>query len=251
MAFYRKKLYDPKAKEFFKISRSKIDLFVECPRCFYLDNKQGVKRVPGFPFTLNSAVDHLLKQEFDTHRKEGRKHPIQEEYGIDARPAEHTELDEWRRNFGGVRFLHELTGFLVTGAIDDLWINSKDEYIVVDYKATAKDEAVTELDKEWQDGYKRQMEVYQWLLRKNGLKVSDTGYFVYCTGKLDRTAFDKKIEFDVNLIPHKGDDSWVDSVLTRIKKCLDSKAIPKPKDGCDHCAYWYARKEFEISPRKE
>ena len=131
-----------------KLSRSKIDLFSECPRCFYIDNKLGVKRVPGLPFSINSAVDHLLRQEFDGHRVKGEQHPLQKEYGIDARPVAHEELNEWRRNFGGVRYLHESTGLLVTGAIDDLWINSKNEYIVVDYKATAKDEAVKELDKE-------------------------------------------------------------------------------------------------------
>lgn len=228
-----------------KLSRSKIDLFLECPRCFYLDNKLGLKRVPGFPFSINSAVDHLLKQEFDAHRAKNEQHPLQSEYGIDAKPASHDELDEWRRNFGGVKHLHKKTGLLVTGAIDDLWINSKDEYIVVDYKATAKEEAVTELDKEWQDGYKRQMEVYQWLLRRNGLKVSDTGYFVYCTGKMDRVAFDKRIEFDVNLIPYTGNDAWVENTLIDIKKCLENNEIPESKDGCDHCAYWYARKSFE------
>jgi len=228
-----------------KLSRSKIDLFLECPRCFYLDNKLGVKRVPGFPFSINSAVDHLLKQEFDAHRVKNEQHPLQKEYGIDARPAQHVEIDEWRRNFGGVRYLHKPTGLLVTGAIDDLWIDSKGEYIVVDYKATAKDKAVTELDKEWQNGYKRQMEVYQWLLRNNNLKVSDTGYFVYCTGKMDGKAFDKKIEFDVVLIPYKGSDSWVEPTLFDIKKCLENKEIPQPNKNCDHCAYWYSRKEFE------
>lgn len=228
-----------------KLSRSKIDLFLECPRCFYLDNKLGVKRVPGFPFSLNSAVDYLLKQEFDGHRAKGEQHPLQEQYGIDAKPATHKELDEWRRNFGGVRFKHKSTGLLVTGAIDDLWISSSGEYIVVDYKATAKDEAVKELDKGWQDGYKRQMEVYQWLLRQNDLKVSDTGYFVYCTGKMDRQAFDKRIDFDINLIAYKGDDSWVEGTLYKIKECLDDKSIPESKLGCDHCAYWNSRREFE------
>jgi len=228
-----------------KLSRSKIDLFLECPRCFYIDNKLGVKRVPGFPFALNSAVDFLLKKEFDVHRAKDGQHAIQKEYSIDAKPAPHEELDEWRRNFGGVRFLHEPTGLLVTGAIDDLWINSKDEYIVVDYKATAKEEAVTELDKEWQDGYKRQMEVYQWLLRQNGLKVSDTGYFVYCTGILDRESFNKKIEFDINLIAYKGNDSWVEKTLFEIKKCLESDKIPASGDDCDYCAYWNSRREFE------
>lgn len=228
-----------------KLSRSKIDLFLECPRCFYVDNKLGVKRVPGYPFSLNSAVDHLLKLEFDIHRAKDQQHPLQKEYGIDAKPVAHEELNEWRRNFGGVRYFHEPTGLLVTGAIDDLWINSKGEYIVVDYKATAKDEAVKVLDKEWQDGYKRQMEVYQWLVRQNGLKVSNTGYFVYCTGKMDGESFDKRIDFDVNLIAYTGDDSWVEKTLFEIKKCLEKNTIPKTGDDCDWCAYWNSRKEFE------
>ncbi len=228
-----------------KLSRSKIDLFLECPRCFYIDNKLGVKRVPGFPFSINSAVDHLLKQEFDTHRANGEQHPLQKEYGIDARPVAHDELDEWRYNFGGVKYLHESTGLLVCGAIDDLWITSAGEYIVVDYKATAKEDAVTELDKEWQDGYKRQMEVYQWLLRRNGLKVSDTGYFVYCTGKMDRNAFDKRIEFDVNLIAYTGNDSWVEPTLIQIKKCLERDTIPETGENCDWCAYAGARNAVE------
>ena len=228
-----------------KLSRSKIDLFLECKRCFYLDNKLGLKRVPGFPFALNSAVDFLLKQEFDGHRANGEQHPLQKEYGISARPAAHEELDEWRRNFGGVRYEHVVTGLVVTGAIDDLWINEAGEYIVVDYKATAKDEAVTELNKEWQDGYKRQMEVYQWLLRQKGYTVSNTGYFVYCTGKMDRAAFDKRLEFDINLIAYEGDSSWVEGTLGEIKRCLDSDEIPVTSDGCDHCAYWNARKNIE------
>lgn len=231
--------------ENWKLSRSKIDLFKECQKCFYIDNKLGVKRVPGFPFSINSAVDFLLKQEFDSFRVKNEQHPLQIEYGIDARPMSHDELDEWRRNFGGIKYLHQPTGLLVTGAIDDLWINGQEEYIVVDYKATAKDEAVKELDKEWQDGYKRQMEVYQWLLRQNGLKVSNTGYFVYCTGKMDRQAFDKRIDFDVNLIEHHGDDSWVEQTLLDIKQCLDSDKVPQSGKSCDWCAYWQARNEVE------
>jgi len=166
-----KGLYDPKSAEPFKLSRSKIDLFIECPRCFYYDRKLGVGRPPGFPFALNSAVDHLLKLEFDIHRVGGTNHPLIEKYGVDARPVAHEDLDKWRHNFTGIQFLHESTNLLITGAIDDLWQNSKGEYIIVDYKSTSKAEEITELNKEWQDGYKRQMEIYQWLLRQNGYKV--------------------------------------------------------------------------------
>ena len=82
---------------------------------------------------------------------------------------------------------------------------------MVDYKATAKSEPVTELNDQWHEGYKRQMEVYQWLLRHNGLEVSDTGYFVYCTGRPDEKAFDAKVSFDVHLIAYTGNDGWVEA----------------------------------------
>jgi len=230
-------LYDPKSSEPFRLSRSKIDLFLNCPRCFYLDRRLGVAQPPGYPFALNSAVDHLLKKEFDIYRSNGEKHPLIAKYGVDAKPVKHDNLNVWRENFKGVEFLHKPTNLLITGAIDDLWINSKGEYIVVDYKSTSKDEEITELNKDWQDGYKRQMEIYQWLLRKNGLKVSDTGYFVYCNGCTDRDLFDCKLEFDLTLIPYKGDDSWVEKVVTDAHACLQSDKIPGCSPDCDYCNY--------------
>ena len=45
------------------------------------------------------------------------------QYGIDAIPAKHEKLNDWRINFTGVQFLHEKTNLLLFGAIDDLWIN--------------------------------------------------------------------------------------------------------------------------------
>jgi len=237
-------IYDPESPEPFKVSRSKIENFMNCPKCFYLDRRLGIGQPPGYPFALNSAVDHLLKQEFDIHRVNKEQHPIQKEYGIDAIPVAHEDLNIWRANFKGLQFHHKKTNLIITGAIDDLWINSKKEYIIVDYKATAKEEAVTELDKKWQDGYKHQMEIYQWILRQMGYKVSDIGYFVYCTGKLDRKAFDKKLEFDVNLIKYKGSDKWVEDTILKMKKCLDGK-IPESDPDCDYCNYREAVRKIE------
>ncbi len=220
-----------------RLSRSKIDRFLECPKCFYLDNKLGTARPPGFPFNLNSAVDALLKKEFDVHRANGSKHPIMEQYGIDAVPFEHKNMDKWRENFKGVDTLHKATGMTISGAVDDVWVNPKGELIVVDYKATSKDEKIEALDQDWHIGYKRQMEVYQWLLRANGFKVSDTGYFVYANASKDEEAFDGKLIFDVTLIPYKGDDSWVEGTLLDIKQCLDDERVPSAHEDCDYCRY--------------
>ncbi|MDP3646204.1 MAG: PD-(D/E)XK nuclease family protein, partial [bacterium] len=188
--------------EKWRLSRSKIGLFQECPRCFYIDNKLGTARPPGYPFNLNSAVDALLKKEFDTHRAGKTTHPLMKTYGVDAVPFQDDRMDEWRDSLrGGIVHKHSATGFTVCGGVDDVWVNKKDELIIVDYKATSKDQKITELDQEWHDGYKRQMEVYQWLFRRNGFKVSDTGYFVYANAGRDKKAFDGVLEFEVTLVP--------------------------------------------------
>jgi CRISPR/Cas system-associated exonuclease Cas4 (RecB family) len=238
-----KNIYDPKSVEPFKLSRSKIENFMYCPKCFYLDRRLGIGEPPGFPFNLNTAVDTLLKKEFDLHRAKQKAHPLMKAYGLDAVPFAHEMINEWRENFKGVQYLHEPTNFIVTGAVDDLWQDKNGEIIVVDYKSTSKTSKVT-LDADWQDGYKRQMEIYQWLLRKNGLKVSNTGYFVYCNGKTDREAFDGKLEFDIDLLPYTGDDSWIEGKLLEIKKCLDGE-MPEPTTECDYCNYRKAVNEVE------
>ncbi|OGZ06587.1 MAG: hypothetical protein A2942_04520 [Candidatus Lloydbacteria bacterium RIFCSPLOWO2_01_FULL_50_20] len=229
----------------FRLSRSKIDLFLNCPRCFYIDNKLGVARPPGYPFNLNSAVDHLLKKEFDIHRAGKTAHPLMEQYGVDAVPFAHEDIDIWRENFKGLEYHHEPTGLTVSGAVDDVWINPHKELIVVDYKSTSKDEEIVELEETWHEGYKRQMEVYQWLLRRNGFSVSDTGYFVYANGKKDRKAFDGKLEFDVTLILYTGNDSWVEPALRDIKKTLDG-ALPLGSESCDYCRYREAVKGLGV-----
>ena len=219
-----------------RLSRSKIDFFIECPRCFYLDNKLGTKRPPGYPLSLNIAVDTLLKKEFDIHRAKKVAHPLMKQYKIDAVPFQHEDMDVWRDNFKGIRYTHEPTGFSVSGAIDDVWVTPSGELIIVDYKATSKKEEVS-LDAQWQDGYKRQMEVYQWLFRQNGFNVSYTGYFVYVNGKTDVEAFDGKLEFDIKLLPYTGKDDWIEPTLAKIKECLDSENIPASGKSCEYCPY--------------
>lgn len=230
-------LYDPADKKPFKLSRSKIDLFLECPRCFFLDRRLGVSRPAGPPFTLNSAVDALLKHEFDIYRANKKPHPIMEQYGVDAVPVDHELLNQWRQNFTGVQYLHEPTHLLIFGAIDDLWQNRQLEYLVIDYKSTSKAGQITKLNEGWHASYKRQMEIYQWLLRKNKLTVSDTGYFLYCNGQKDHEAFDGKLEFEMTLIPYTGKDDWIEQTVQDVYECLQNDYIPGASKECDYCSY--------------
>lgn len=221
-----------------KLSRSKIDLFVECPRCFYLDNKLGTARPRGPAFTLNVAVDELFKKEFDVHRKAKTKHPIMESYNIAAVPFAHKSLDPWRDNFTGIMYEDPETGLTVSGAVDDIWEGEDGKLIVVDYKATSKEGTIESLaDSSWEDQYRRQIGVYQWLLIQNGFEVSPTGYFVYANADSAQDAFDNTLTFETTLVPCEGELNWIPETLTAIKACLESDMYPESSPTCEYCAY--------------
>jgi len=231
------KLFDPKSDRPFPLSRTKVELFLDCPRCFYLDRRLGVGCPAGFPFNLNSAVDALLKREFDEYRAQGKTHPLMAGAGINAVPHAHPELETWRSNFKGVRTLHERTNLELFGAIDDLWRDlGSGELIVADYKATSKAAEVT-IDEPWQLSYKRQMEFYQWLLRRRGHKVSRRGWFVYCNGRRDLPGFGQRLEFTIRLLPYDGDDGWVEETLRAVREALSAPEPPAPGAECEYCDY--------------
>ncbi len=238
----RSQPYLPGQKPAFKVSRSKIELFMQCPRCFWLDVRLKIKRPDGPPFNINKAIDELFKKEFDVYRAKKEPHPIMREYNLAAVvPYAHDKLDDWRETFVGVQSLHEATNLMIFGAVDDLWVDGNGTVMVVDYKATAKDREVS-IGADWQISYKRQMEVYQWLLRRNGLDVSDTGYFVYTNGRMDLDGFNDRIEFRTKLIPYKGNDAWVEPTILKMKQCMDTDTMPPVGvsimgGACEFCTY--------------
>lgn len=249
MAYQRSPAYEPGQKTPYKISRSKIEMFTQCPRCFWLDAREKIKRPSSPPFQINKAIDELYKKEFDVYRAKGKPHPLMVDNQISAVPYQHDDLDKWRHNFTGVGALHELTNLFIFGAVDDIWVNDKGELIVVDYKATSKNKEIT-MDADWQKMYMRQMEIYQWLLRANGFKVSDIGYFVYTNARIDLDGFNDRLEFRTKVIPHNGKDDWVEPVIKEMKQCLedDMPAVGTAAMGgvCEFCTYAKARSQLTI-----
>lgn len=227
---------------------------MQCPRCFWLDVRLKITRPSSPPFQINKAIDELFKKEFDVYRSKGEPHPLMVEYNVDAVPFANKEIDTWRETFTGVATLHKATNLHVFGALDDVWINKNEELVVVDYKATAK-QADINLDADWQITYKRQMEIYQWLLRQNGFKVSDMGYFVYANGRLDLDSFNDRVEFRTKVIPYAGKDDWIEPVLKKMKSIMDGE-MPEVGNSimggpCEFCSYSKARTELTLNHLRE
>ena len=192
--------------------------------------KKGLKRPPPAPYTINSAIDSLLKKEFDVCRQDGIAHYLISKYNIDAVPYKCGQIDAWRNNFTGIQFEHKPTDFLVFGAIDDVWVNPQQELIVVDYKATGAN------NYQIYPAYKRQMEVYQWLLLRNNFKVAKTGYFLFAKVNKAGGFAAGKLSFDLSLEPLQGDTSWVEAILSAARKVLDGP-IPAHGAECLYCQF--------------
>jgi CRISPR/Cas system-associated exonuclease Cas4 (RecB family) len=244
MAEYIKKYNPNRSSEWnyggakWRLSRSKIDFFFECPRCFYLDNKLGTKR-PSFPsFNLNIAVDELFKREFDINRKEGSPHPIMDQYKIDAVPFAHKSMDMWRDPFVGIEFIEPESGLTISGGVDDIWVKPDGTLIIVDYKSTSKEGSITALsDSPWDQQYTRQLGVYRWLLEQNGFKVDPLGYLVYANASKAEDKFGDKLVFETTLVSVPTEVDWILPILLSIKATLDSAEMPSIGHSCEFCPY--------------
>jgi len=243
--------YNPNQKNDFKISRSKFSDFLTCPRCFYMDRVLGLAE-PGTPgWALNSATDELLKREFDKCREEQTPHRLFEKYNLNHLvPFKHEEIDTWRDALrGGIIQRFEDTNIILTGGVDDIWLDTKTkELIVVDYKSQAslnEVEPITYLNNVYHEGYKIQMDFYNYLLTCKGFKTSSISYFLVVNA--DRTAegFNEQMKFSETLIPYKNDYSWIPDKVREMIVTMNSKDIPESHISCENCAYARERSALE------
>jgi hypothetical protein len=242
-------IYVKDSNTIFKISRSKFTNFLDCKRCFYLDRVKGLKD-PSMPgWSLNSAVDSLLKKEFDEFREKQKAHTFVKKNKLNFIPLKHEKMDYWRNALsGGISFIDTNTNIQIHGGVDDIWFDpEKKELVVVDYKAQSNNapvETTKYLNNIYHQSYKIQMDIYVHILRKMNFKVSDTAYFYVCNGDKNYASFDEKLNFTTTLVPYKTNTSWIDKKIFEMKQTLDSEYVPEINKSCEKCMYLNAGKDF-------
>ena len=266
--------YDPTNPSPYELSRSKIEDLHKCEACFWLEKKAGVKR-PSMPaFLINSLTDVLLKREMDLYRGE-EAHPWLANQGFSHLiPFAHDDLEDWTDSlqFGAssskYNTLHEETNILFGGGIDDMFLNTKTgECVLVDFKSTAditKAGRKLDLSGPYKEGYKRQMDMYHWIGKRKGLRMSKDSYFFYVDGQNAQTvnlgdAYDTGsdtikrlsidgmnvdpdtgvgwLQFNASFLHYEPDDSWVEDALFRAKEVLEMDECPPHSEGCEHGNY--------------
>lgn len=186
----------------------------------------------------------MLKNACDSYRIQKCAHPLAIENNFEAIPYQTTPpelIDTWRDNRQGISFFHKPTNFLVYGTVDDIWVTPKWELIVIDYKATAKDGEIV-LDQEYHEAYKRQLEIYAWLLLMNDYPVYEKAYFVYSNGIKNAEKFENCLHFNTKLIAYTLYTGWIEKTLQEAFDCLNQPSPPKRTEKttvseCKFCEY--------------
>ena len=227
----KKKLYSPKQVEFFQISRSNIQSFLECSRCFYLENILGIKRPSGLPLPINMAIDSILKKEFDYYRERKAPHPEVQKFLIEPiRPYNGEEFVGWRK---GAKVIHKKTNFEILGKFDDVWCSEDcSKLYLADYKGGAVSATgVSELHQ----SFRNQMDIYLWIAKQLDPRMTNRTFFYY--KKLKKEDFMDKSKFITEIVEYIANDAWVEETILNLKKCLDNTSPPKANEECKHCQY--------------
>ncbi len=233
---WKKKIYIKNNLAPFELNRTKIDLFFDCKRCFFMSTKKGIRRPHGPPSVLNNTVIKLVKDHFNLVRMKKEK-PNKIISNKNLIPMNHENLEIWRNPVVGISFTHKATNLKLTAALSDLWFdNDVNKACVIDFKSTSKNFEFEE-SMIW-PGYWRHLALYKYLLEKNELEVSNVGYLLILNGRKNQKNFENKLYFDSHLFSKTLDNYWVENTIDSIFNILESDHIPIQKNNCTYCNYF-------------
>ena len=214
-----------------KLSPSSLNLFLECPRCFWLQINKGIKRPNGAFPSLPSGMDKILKEHFDRFMENGELPPeLKHQDCIKGCSLfnDNKLLKLWRSNFKGIEYIDRQSGIMLHGAIDNILIKGK-KLIVLDYKTRG-----FPLKEDTHQHYQAQLDIYNFLLRENGYETEDFAFLLfYYPNKVLETG---EVIFETRLIelkinPKNGEKIFKDAIK------LLQEDIPDPSEKCEYCKW--------------
>jgi hypothetical protein len=214
-----------------KLSPSSINLMIECPKCFWLQINKGIKRPSGAFPSLPSGMDKILKEHFDRFMVKGELPPeLKKEDCIKGCKLfdDKAKLDVWRSNFKGIEYVDEKSGIMLHGAVDNLLVKGK-KLIVLDYKTRG-----FPCKEDTHEHYQAQMDLYNFLLRKNGFDTEDYTYLLFYHP--DCVLESGEVVFCTTLIKIKTSVSDGEKLFKEAIKIIQGEE-PKSHQECEFCKW--------------
>ncbi len=198
----------------------------ECPRCFWLDKHDVWKRPAGIFPSLPSGMDKILKEHFNRFMAKGQLPPELCNNGHCENMKlfdNHELLAIWRSNFKGIVYTDK-DGNILRGAVDNILMKGK-KLIVLDYKTRGY-----ALKEDTADHYQDQLDIYNFLLRKNDYDTEDYAFLLFYMPK--EVLEDGKVVFNTDLVKMKVDVKNAESIFKKAIKLLNGKC---PEKKCEWC----------------
>lgn len=211
-----------------KLSPSSLNLMIECPRCFWLHHNLEIRRPAGVFPSLPSGMDRILKAHFDKFMEKGILPPelCENKECAGLKLFNNKELLKiWRNNFKGISYTDK-KGNTLHGAVDNILIDGK-KLIVLDYKTRGYP-----LKEDTAEHYQLQLDIYNFLLEKNGYKTEDYGFLLFYVPK--EVTPTGEVIFDTTLVkmgtnPKRAEKTWKEALKLLGGEC------PEKHENCPWC----------------
>lgn len=230
-----------KTKEgLWKLSPSGLYGYTECPACFWADNH--FKKAPMLPLLLNTAMDSILKNRYDKYRADDTFPPEMAALGeMGITPFKDLEkLNDWRENKTALQIIDENIGYVLSGKIDDVFVETDGRLIPADYKSSGNAPA-----EDKQKYYADQLAAYGFMFHKAGYPVSDRAYLLHYFVK-DKLDGSLAVTFDSHLDLVPIDFAAVEEKLSAMVTLLNGD-YPGDNPDCAKCAFYSGRNELLTS----
>ena len=212
----------------YKFSPSSLSLLKECPRCFWLHFNKGIKRPDSIFPSLPSGMDRILKAHFDSFMKKGMLPPELQSLNGEAKLFDDESLLKiWRNNLKGITWNDENDN-LFRGAIDNLLVKAK-KLIVLDYKTRG-----FPLKEDTHKHYQDQLDIYNFLLRKNGYETENYAYLLFYHP--DKVNAEGGILFHTDLIKMSISTGNAEKIIKNALKTLEGD-MPNCAKECGFCKW--------------
>ncbi len=213
-----------------KLSPSTLNLFLECPKCFWLEKVKGIHRPRGIFPSLPGGMDNLIKKYFDSYRIQGTLPPEIDGKVEGVLMADLHLLNQWRSWRTGLVYRHPESGAILSGALDDLLVNpSKQIYMPFDYKTRGY-----ALKEDSSSYYENQLNCYSLMLDANGLKSAGFGYLCYYIPTDVKEG--GQVKFNVTVKKMKVNSQAAKKVFEDALSLI-AGPMPKAHSACIYCSW--------------
>jgi len=200
-----------------KLSPSSLNLFLECPRCFWLRFNKGINRPSGPSSTLPTGMDYTLKNYYDHCRKDGL--PSQLETLVEGKLiSDQAKISEMRKRSFGFELNKDVW---FGGALDEALELSDGSIVPLDNKT----KGFPPKESHWT--HKTQMSGYTLILQNNGIKTKNLAYLVHWFLDHKNMNFEDPFKFNVAVEEVETNPAEIKEKILDAVKCL-SNPMPEP-----------------------